>query len=443
MKKITSLLLFMLFCYFVADAAVTWQKLDLTKAGGGTINLNISRMALQDGKLYAATYDGIWVSPSGNGGDWQPFGLQGQKVTRLSFGNLKLAMVLVTASNDVTKTAGILYKLNGTSWDLTTLNPGKLSTFGSPSSEFTQIRDGNGKDIILYPTWGGGIWRSEDAGATWTNYPPGTTDYGAIYKNVLGLHSFPGDNTVYGTDKVANNDNFLIYSQDYGVTWQNKYVGKFFNPHSVYARTLNNKKYVYFGGQNGSDGAIWRSEDIGVNWDASISMGVEYWECRKITSSPNGNLFSMASINNLYVSKDNGDTFEPFATGITIPSQSDRLANPPAADKVFLTDVIATDSRVYLSTAFQEGIYVAALSSGVQNHTSNNVNFTKSDNKLTVFSETENTISIYNVQGTLVVRTKTTGDKTELNIKDMSNGIYFIRLTNANTNMCVAKFIKD
>ena len=279
-------------------------------------------MALVDGKLYAATFDGIWVSPSGNGGDWQPYGLQGEKVTRMSFGNLKLALVTVTASNDATRTTGVLYKHNGTTWELTNLNPDKLSTFGSASSEFTQIRDNNGKDIILYPTWGGGIWRSEDGGATWTNYAQADTDHGKVFKNVLGLHTFPGDNTVYGTDKVANNDNYFIYSEDYGATWQYKHVGKFFNPHAVFARTVGGKKYLYYGGENGNDGAVWFSDDMGTSWGASYSMGVEFWQCRKITASPNGNLYSMASVNNLYVSKDNGETFAQVASGLTIPELS-------------------------------------------------------------------------------------------------------------------------
>jgi len=441
MKKFTSLFLFILFGYFAANA-LTWQKLDLTKAGGGTINLNISRMVLENGKLYAATYDGIWVSPSGNGGDWEPFGLQGEKVTRLSFGNLKLALVLVTASNDATKTTSVLYKLNGSTWELTNLNPDKLSTFGSAYSEFTQIRDQNGNDIILYPTWGNGIWRSDDGGATWTNYPQADTEHGKVYKNVLGLHVFPGDNIVYGTDKVANNNNYLIYSEDYGATWQYKHVGKFFNPYAVYARTYNDKKYIYYGGQNGSDGAIWRSEDMGTTWEASLSAGVEYWECRKITGSPNGNLYSMASINNLYVSKDNGDTFEVFATGLSIPSQSDRIANPPAADKVFLTDVIATDTIVYLSTAFREGIYVVDLETSLANVSKNAVSYTIKNNLLQVNTSENCNIQILNLTGVQVSAYKAHSGVTTIDITNLTPGVYFLKVKNADNSITINKFIK-
>lgn len=443
MKKTTLLTLLVLVVAQLFASSPTWQKMDMTKAAGGTVNLNISRMQLQDGKLYIATYDGIWVSPSGNGGDWQPFGLQGQKVTRLSFGNLKLAMVLVAASNDATKTTGVLYKLNGTAWELTNLNPDKLSSFGSPSSEFTQIRDGNGKDIIFYPTWGGGIWRSDDGGVNWTNYPQGTTDYGAVYKNVLGLHTFPGDNTIYGTDKVHNNNNYLIYSTDYGLTWQNINVGAFFNPHSVYARTLNTKKYIYFGGENGNEGAIWRSENMGNSWDAAFTMGVDYWNCRKITASPNGNLFSMASVNNLYVSKDNGETFEPFAAGLTIPSHADRIANPPATDKYFLSDVIATNSKVYLSTVFREGIYFVDLSTGISNAKNANVRFKLIDNTLYVDAVPNTEIQIMNVTGAILGSYKAQSTSTNINIAHLAPAVYLLKTIGADNAVQINKFIKQ
>lgn len=437
MKKITIILMVWL-AAFQLMAVPAWQKLNLTKAAGGTINLNISRMQLVDGKLYAATYDGIWVSPSGNGGDWQPFGLQGEKVTRLSFGNLKLALVTVTASNDPTRTTGVLYKLNGNTWELTNLNPGKLSTFGSASSEFTQIRDTNGKDIILYPTWGGGIWRSDDEGATWTNYTQADTEHGKVFKNVLGLNTFPGDNVVYGTDKVANNDNYLIYSEDYGATWQYKHVGKFFNPHSVFARTVGGKKYLYYGGENGNDGAIWFSDDMGTSWGYSFSMGVEFWQCRKITASPNGNLYSMASVNNLYVSKDNGETFAAAGTGLTIPESAARVS--PASGSYFLSDVIATNDKVYLSTIINEGIYVLDLQTGLHTTPVNDLSLLLRGDELLIENQQGATVSIFSVNGTLLKQVKSAAQQLSVSVRELPAGVYLVRST-CNSETSVSRFI--
>lgn len=437
MKKITLYLLFTMLAS-QAFAVNTWRKLDMTKSGGGTIDLNINRIQLLDGKLYAATYDGIWVSPSANGGDWQPFGLQGQKVIRLSFKDLKLAAVTVTATDDATKSATILYKHNGTDWVLTNLNPSKLSTFGSPSSDFTQIKDNTNKSIIFYPTWGGGIYRSEDGGDTWTNYPQADTDHGKVYKNVLGLHTFPGDNTIYGTDKVANNDNYMIYSEDYGATWNYKYVGSFFNPHAIYARTYNNKKHIYFGGENGNLGAIWMSDDMGANWTGSFSMGVEYWQCRKITGSPNGNLYSMASVDNLYVSKDNGETFEPAAAGLTIPT--DRPA--PAGSKYFLSDVIATNSKVYLSTIINDGIYVLDLNTNIKNTPSQTLHFELSENNLKVYAEQGSHIAIISAHGTIVGNFNASNAQTSINVENIKQGVYILKSKSTNGEIRVSRFIK-
>lgn len=437
MKKITIYLLL----FFVAIngfAAASWQKLNLTKAAGGTIDMTISRMQYTDGKLYAATYDGIWVSPSGNGGDWAPFGLQGEKVTRLNFGNLKLALVTVTATNDATRTTGILYKHNGTTWELTNLNPDKLSTFGSVSSEFAQIRDGNGKDVILYPTWGGGIWRSEDGGATWTNYPQADTEHGKVFKNVLSIQAFPGDNVVYGTDKVHNNDNYLIYSEDYGATWQYKHVGQFFNPHSVYARTFGGQKFIYYGGENGNGGALWRSGDMGANWDASFSAGVEFWQCRKITAAPNGDLYSMASVNNLYVSKDNGETFAPVATGLTIPAN--RVA--PASGTLFLSDVIATNDKLYLSTIMTEGIYVLDFSTGIKKTEANSLSFKRVGDNLVLENLVGATITIISANGAIVKKAAVDANNYAITIGDLPAGLYLIRSAH-NAGNSVSRFIKN
>ena len=171
MKKIT--LFVLTFCIASVNLfAEQWQPVNRTKAAGGEIPQQVNFMLIEEGKLYAATSDGIWVSASKNGGDWDPFGLQGQEVKILNFKDLKLALVNVPSSEDVSKTAGQLYKHNGSTWVLTTFNSDKKTGYMATSG-FAQIRDESSKLIIIVPTWRqGGMWKSEDSGETWAIIPP-------------------------------------------------------------------------------------------------------------------------------------------------------------------------------------------------------------------------------------------------------------------------------
>ena len=453
MKKITLSFVLLLICT-VFTFGGTWQKLDLTKAGGGTINLNINRLDLSGGKLYAATFDGIWVSPSANGGDWVAFGLQGQNVTHLNFGVLKLANAQVVALNDGTKMANQLYKYNGSSWVLTNLNPGKLSTFGGVSSAFTQIQDGANNTVIVYPTWGGGIWRSADGGTNWTNYAQGTTPDGAVYKNVIGLFTFPGSTTIYGTDKVATDFNYMIWSTDYGVTWNNSLVGQFFNPHSFLVRKVNGVEYMYYGGENGNGGVVWCSMDAGASWQGSSTAGVPYWQVRKIIADDNGKIYTLCSVDNVYVSQLNNatagwdvaqglynETFAPAATGITIPTA--RVS--PASVKYYLSDIVASSNKIYVSTIMTDGVYVLDLATSVPSVKIANVYIypNPAQNELVVNTESGSNISIYSVTGKFVKSEVAANAKTSINIKSLNASIYVVKVVSPAGVLSTNRFVKN
>lgn len=119
-----AILLLLIVCCTVLSSNAQWQAVDRNKADkSGEIPVKVNSMAIADGKLYAATTDGIWESPSMNGGDWTAFGLQGQEVRLLNFEDAKLAVLDVPCPSEEGKTSGQLYKLNdeGT-WTLTKFN---------------------------------------------------------------------------------------------------------------------------------------------------------------------------------------------------------------------------------------------------------------------------------------------------------------------------------
>ncbi|MFZ4726617.1 MAG: hypothetical protein ACOYMD_14370, partial [Paludibacter sp.] len=137
------------FTLFILSTTLTfaqWQKMDLTRSGGGTISNAVNQLAFDNGKLYAATADGIFESASAAGADWTSYGLQGKRVFMMSFGVLKLALVAETAADDATKKTLQLYKLDGVAWVNTNFNASKLAVFGTALDNlinFTQIQNGN------------------------------------------------------------------------------------------------------------------------------------------------------------------------------------------------------------------------------------------------------------------------------------------------------------
>jgi hypothetical protein len=58
-----------------------------------------------------------------------------------------------------------------------------------------------------------------------------------------------------------------------------------------------------------------------------------------------------------------------------------------------------------------------------------------------IFSD-KSAVSIYSVQGQLLLQNKINTERTELNISELANGVYFIKLTTLDGSL-VRKFVKE
>lgn len=427
--------------------------MDLSKIGGGTIDANVYQMALKDNKLYAATADGIFESASANGGDWVAYGLQGKKVFLLNFDILQLALTIETAADDNTKKTLQLYKHDGTNWVNTNFNPSKLNVFGTYSDNlinFAQIQHGQ-NTVIIVPTWGNGIWRSGDGGSSWTKvaYEDHPTNGYQFFRKVPGIYTFAGDSVIYGTDKADFHMQYLIRSTDFGSTWQHTEVGNFFNPWAFHKRKLAGKDYFYWAGKDGNQGIVWRSADSALTWDASTTSGGDYWDNRRIIGDDDGPLYVMSSPKNVYVSTEetiNNEgllvmNFVPVGTGITFPSS----APAPAGEPFFLTHLIKSSSKLYVST-YNDGIYQFKLSTtSVKDVTSNNLSMyvNPNQNELVVNATSGTNILIYSITGHLVKSFTAKNNISKINIDELQSSVYIVKAVSANGLITTNRFIKQ
>lgn len=438
MKKFVSFGFLFVFSSSVVFAQ--WSKMSLEKAsGGGSISPVNYQMAVKDNKLYVATNDGIYESTSANGGDWTSFGLQGKKVYLLNFDILKLALTIETANDDATKFTLQLYKYNGSTWENTGFNSSKSSAFGAyPDNltNFTQLKNGNDV-VILIPTWGNGIWRSVNGGASWIQVPyeDHPSNGYQFYRKIPGVFSFSGSNRVYALDKADFRMQYLSVSDDFGQSWSHKEVDNFFNPWSLFKQTIQGVDYLYFGGENGEKGYLYRSTDGGSNWDASLTLGDGGLHNRRMIADESGNLYILSGRGEVYASADNGDIFIPLNSKAIIPA---------GTGSFYYSHLLFLNQKLYLSTNAQ-GIYTYSLSTStvqLKNPDKSNISLNAAQNELIVRAEAGSRVFVYSVTGKLIRTTTASDATTKLNIGDLGAAVYIVQVLSTNGEFSFNRFVK-
>ncbi|CAM1344294.1 T9SS type A sorting domain-containing protein [Tenacibaculum amylolyticum] len=179
---------------------------------------------------------------------------------------------------------------------------------------------GTNTNILYVGAPGGGVWKTVDAGKTWTAYGDGFPNMGVsdivihpTNTNILYLAT--GD-----WDGVQNRSLGVLKSTDAGETWnttgltftlgQNNRISKLLidpnNPNTIFATTLNSIK---------------RSVDGGLNWADVVTENSASFNDIQYKVGSNSIIYATTNSGKFYVSTDNGSNWAVAST----PTASGRL----------------------------------------------------------------------------------------------------------------------
>ncbi len=217
------------------------------------------------------------------------------------------------------------------------------------------IIDPNNANTYYVGTPAGGIWKSTDAGQSWTAKSDDLPQLG-----VSGIAIDPNNsNTIYiatGDDDAGDTYSIgVMKSTDGGTTWNT--TGLVFNT------TYNRSNDIYINPNDSNmlwvatDDGIYKTTDAGVNWTLVLAGN-----CKDLKLKPNSPDTIYAALNNtFYRSTDFGETFTAI-TSAGMPTNTSRMA---------IAVTPADNTVVYLLNAANSNF------EGVYKSTDSGANFTK------------------------------------------------------------------
>lgn len=299
-----------------------------------------------------------------------------------------------------------IYKYNGSSWLLTSLSGKDVKTLASYNG------------ILYAGTWGYGIFKSTDFGATWTQINNGLGAFLAVQALTVTSNGdlFAGT-AGGGIFKSTDGINWNKLSCDYNVIW-----------------ALGATSSAVFAGTYG-DG-LHRSLDGGASWTKVTSLGISF--VYSISVDLNGKVYVSSLTNGVFVSSDNGNSWTSLGMGGF--GVSSLMVNPGSSD-------------VYVGT--KEGkVFSISNSGGVtsaEKETAMPTEFELAQNYPNPFNPSTTiqfalpvagnySLKVYNIIGqevaNLIQSELTAGvHKINFDASRLASGVYFYRLSGKNVNI--------
>ena len=231
------------------------------------------------------------------------------------------------------------------SWDSEGWNPG-LGRINAVA------RHPSNADILFVGTPAGGLWKSEDAGSTWT---PLTDNLPAIGVSGIAIHPTSPDTMYIGTGDGDGGDTYsigVLKSVDGGVTWEETGL-----IHEVQNGTRCNKIIIDPTNDQkllvATNDGLFVSEDGGTLWTETIVSTV-----RDIELNPENPDIVYASSDRFYLSTDGGMNFSIITDGLPSSSNVSRIATavtPANSDFVYLVVANSNNGFFGLYQSTDEG----------------------------------------------------------------------------------------
>ncbi|MCX6231388.1 MAG: T9SS type A sorting domain-containing protein [Bacteroidetes bacterium] len=400
------ILIFVLYSFNEVNAQ--WQ---LTSA---TNNSVVNVMAASGTNIYAGSHNGVFLS-NNSGSTWTKVNIGSSNTT---VGSLAISGSNIFAGTD---SSGIFLSTNnGITW--TAINT------GIPANAFVTSIAVMGTNIFA-ASYGNGVFLSSNNGTTWSAVNNGLTN------------TFVSDLSISGTNIIAGTESGIFISGNNGTSWTSANNGL---PNiQIYSLNASGSN-IYAGGPNG----IFLSTNNGANW-ITINNGLPVGY-PIISIAINGTDIFVSTYNviygcEIYLSTNNGSNWTKIDTGMM---------------NAVITSFAFSGMNVFAGACHPADWNGVTISAGIWkrplseltaiSETNAPANFTISPNpastnlciNLQQLKKIKNTIvSIFDIQGQLILQQNIEQSKTDINIEQFATGVYVVKIMN-DKNTMISKFIK-
>jgi len=286
----------------------------------------------------------------------------------------------------------------------------------------------NDIEVYSFAKSGGIIY----AGAQYGVYS--TSDYGSSWDNIL---FFSPTNNVFalavsGSKIFAGTaDDGVYYSSDYGNNWNvvNNGLPSYTTVYSI--AISGNKIFI------GTNSGVYYSTNNGSNW-ACVNSGLTNTIINAVAISGT-NVFAATNGDGVFVSTNNGSSWAAFNSGLS------------SGEAYYVLSLVVNGSWIYAGTG-GDGTWKRSTSiyADIENTGTENTQIFVYPNLANDIITIENTssknneamISIYNIQGQILLQQLTQQQKTVINISDFAEGLYYVKV-NTDKGIAINKFIKN